>query len=147
MMLMVLCDLLARTHRIAVLGIKPESRADQAAHYVPRYMQGAGFGIVPVPVYYPEVTEILGQRVYRKLVDISGPVDMVNVFRRPVDLMPHLEEILAKKPASVWLQLGIRDDAFAEQLTRAGIEVIQDRCIMVEHRHCLAERMASTARS
>ena len=133
---MVLCDLLARTHRIAVLGIKPESRAGQAAHYVPKYLRDAGFEVVPVPVYYPEVTEILGQKVYRKLVDVPGPVDMVNVFRRPIDLMPHLEDILAKKPASVWLQLGIRDDAFAAELTKAGIEVVQDRCLMVEHRRC-----------
>ncbi len=133
---MVLCDLLARTHRIAVLGIKPESHADQAAHYVPKYLQDAGFEVVPVPVYYPDVTAILGQKVYRKLADIPGPIDMVNVFRRPVDLMPHLEDILAKKPASVWLQLGIRDDAFAAELTKAGIEVVQDRCIMVEHRRC-----------
>lgn len=133
---MVLCDLLARTHRIAVLGIKPESHADQAAHYVPKYLHDAGFEIVPVPVYYPEVTEILGQKVYRKLADIPGPIDMVNVFRRPADLMPHLQDILSKKPRFVWLQLGIRDHAFAEELTKAGIEVVQDHCIMVEHRRC-----------
>ena len=136
MVAMVLCDLIARTRRIAVLGIKPESHADQPAHYVPKYMLDAGFEIVPVPVYYPGVTEIVGQKVYRKLVDVPGPVDMVNVFRRPIDLMPHLEDILAKKPASVWLQLGIRDDAFAAELTKAGIEVVQDLCLMVEHRRC-----------
>jgi predicted CoA-binding protein len=147
MVAMVLCDLLARTHRIAVLGIKPEDHADQPAHYVPRYMQDAGFEVVPVPVYYPEVTEILGAAVYRKLVDIPGEVDMVNVFRRSRDLVPHLEDILAKKPRSVWLQLGIRDDAFAERLTKAGIEVVQDRCIMVDHRRCLAEgRLSRPAR-
>ena len=135
---MVLCDLLARTHRIAVLGIKPESRADQPAFYVPKYLQSVGFEVVPVPVYYPEVTEILGAKVYRKLIDIPGEVDLVDVFRRPQDLMPHLDDILAKKPKFVWLQLGIRDDAFAERLTKAGIEVVQDHCIMVEDRRCRA---------
>ncbi len=137
---MVLCDLLARTKRIAVLGIKTEAQADQPAFYVPKYLQTAHFEIVPVPVYYPDVTEILGQLVYRKLVDVPGDIDLVNVFRRPRDLAAHLDDILAKKPKAVWLQLGISDDAFAERLRAAGIEVVQDRCIMVEHRACQAKR-------
>lgn len=137
---MVICDLLARTRRIAVLGIKTEAQSSQPAFYVPKYLQTAGFEIVPVPVYYPDVTEILGQRVYRKLADVPGDVDLVNVFRRPVDLMPHLDDILAKKPKFAWLQLGIRNDEFAKKLESAGIEVVQDRCIMVEHRACQAKR-------
>lgn len=137
---MVICDILARTRRIAVLGIKTEAEASQPAFYVPKYLQTAGFEIVPVPVYYPEATEILGQKVYRKLVDVPGDVDLVNVFRRPRDLAPHLDDILAKKPKFVWLQLGIRDDDFAAKLESAGIEVVQDRCIMVEHRACQAKR-------
>ncbi len=75
-------DLLLNTKRIAVLGIKTEAQADQPSVYVPKYMQDAGFEIVPVPVYYPEVTTILGEKVYRKLVDIPGDIDMVDVFRR-----------------------------------------------------------------
>jgi len=137
---MVICDLLARTHRIAVLGIKTEAQRDQPAFYVPKYLQNAGFEVVPVPVYYPDVTEILGQRVYRKLVDVPGEIDLVDVFRKPSDLAAHLDDILAKKPKAVWLQLGIRSDAFAEKLERAGIEVVQDHCIMVEHRACQAKR-------
>ena len=120
------------TRVIAVLGIKPESHADQAAHYVPAHMAAAGFDIVPVPVYYPEVAEILGKPVVRKLADISRPIDMVNVFRRPIDIPQHVEEILAAKPKSVWFQLGIRNDEAAEKLARAGIKVVQDRCLMVE---------------
>ena len=131
-----LCAILASTRRIAVLGIKTEAQSDQPAFYVPKYMQNAGFEIVPVPVYFPDAKTILGQPVFRKLVDVPGDVDMVNVFRRPQDLAPHLDDILAKKPKSVWLQLGIRDDAFASALERAGIEVVQNRCIMVEHRSC-----------
>jgi predicted CoA-binding protein len=132
------CALLARTRRIAVLGIKTEAQAGQPAFDVPRYMQSAGFDVVPVPVYYPDVTQILGHPVFRKLVDIPGEVDLVNVFRKPADLMAHLGDIVQKHPKAVWLQLGIRDDAFAKKLEDAGIEVVQDRCIMVEHRACLS---------
>ena len=125
--------LLAQTNRIAVIGIKTEESM-QPAYYVPEYAQRAGYDIVPVPVYYPEATEILGQKVFRSLAAIPGPVDMVNMFRRPKDLAAHLDDILAKKPRSVWLQLGIRDDSFAARLTSAGIDVVQDRCLLVELR-------------
>jgi len=127
-------DLLSQTKTIAVLGIKTELQSDQPAFYVPRYMQHAGYKIVPVPVYYPDVTEILGERVYRTLSDIPEDVDMVNVFRRAQDIPPHVDDILAKKPKSVWLQLGIYHDAVAERLAQAGIKVVQDRCLMVDHR-------------
>jgi hypothetical protein len=95
-------------------------------------MAAAGYEIVPVPVYYPEVTEILGKPVVRKLADVGRPIDMVNVFRRPNDIPPHVDDILAAKPKSVWFQLGIRNDEAAEKLARAGIKVVQDRCLMVE---------------
>src|SRR3954454_3880737 len=123
-------DLLEQTHRIAVLGIKPD--ASQPAHYVPEYAQQAGYDIVPVPVYYKELTEMQGKKVYRKLSDIPGDIDMVNVFRRPVDIPPHVDDIIAKNPKSVWFQLGIRNDEAAERLARAGIDVVQNRCLMVE---------------
>ena len=126
--------LLERSHRIAVLGIKTEAQAGQPAYFVPEYAQHAGYEIVPVPVYYPEATSILGQRVYRKVADIPGEVDIVNVFRRPADVTAHVDDILAKKPKAVWLQAGIRNDAAAEQWARAGIDVVQDRCLMVELR-------------
>ena len=120
-------DLFAATKRIAVLGIKTEAQGDQPSVYVPKYMQNAGFEIVPVPVYYPEATVILGEKVYRKLVDIPGDIDMVDVFRRSHDVTGHVDDILAKKPKSVWLQLGIRNDAAAELFAKAGIKVVQDR--------------------
>jgi uncharacterized protein len=125
-------DVIRNTKVIAVLGIKPESRADQPGHYVPAHMAAAGYEIIPVPVYYPEVTTILGKKVYRKLTDIGRPIDMVNVFRRPKDIPPHIEDIIAAKPESVWFQLGIRNDEAARRLAEAGIKVIQDRCLMVE---------------
>ena len=122
------------TRRIAVLGIKTEE-SGQPAYYVPEYAQRAGYEIVPVPVYYPECTEILGEKVYRKVNDIPGAVDMVNVFRRPKDIPAHVDDIIAKKPRSVWFQLGIRNDEAAEMLAKAGIDVVQDKCLMVELRH------------
>jgi hypothetical protein len=124
--------LLRETKIIAVLGIKPESHADQAGYYVPAHMAEAGYDIIPVPVYYPDVTQILGKNVYRKLVDIGRPIDMVNVFRRPNDIPPHVDDILAAKPKSVWFQLGIRNDEAAQKLAEAGVKVVQDRCLMVE---------------
>jgi predicted CoA-binding protein len=122
-----ICTLIKQTKRIAVLGIKTEAQAEQPSVYVPLYMQRAGFEIIPVPVYYPDVTEILGEKVYRKLVDIPGAIDMVDVFRRPPDINSHVEDILAKKPKSVWFQSGIRNDAAAEIFATAGIQVVQDR--------------------
>jgi len=131
-------DLIRQTKRIAVLGIKTEAQADQPAFYVPKYLDAAGLQVVPVPVYYPEVTEILGKRVYRKLIDIPGEVDLVDVFRRSHDINGHVEDILTKKPKAVWFQSGIRNDAVAEQLAKTGIKVVQDRCLMVEHRRAAA---------
>ncbi len=127
-------DLLADIKRIAVLGIKTEAQSSQPAFYVPQYMANAGFEIIPVPVYYPEVSNILGQKVYRSLAEIPFDVDLVNVFRRSADVVKHTEDILAKKPKAVWLQSGIRNDAVAETLAREGIKVVQDSCLMVEHR-------------
>jgi uncharacterized protein len=125
-------DLLENTHRIAVLGIKPDP--DQPAYYVPEHAERVGYEIVPVPVYYKELTEIMGKKVYRKLADIPGKIDMVNVFRRPQDIPMHVDDIIAKKPRSVWFQLGIRNDDAAEKLARAGIDVVQDHCLLVELR-------------
>ncbi len=130
--------LLSRVRRIAVLGIKTETQRGQPAIEVPRYLERAGFDVIPVPVYYPEVEQILRRPVFRRLVDIPGEVDLVNVFRRPKDLAPHLDDILAKRPGAVWLQEGIRDDAFAEALLAAGIDMVQDRCLMVDHRRLAA---------
>ncbi|HWO40988.1 MAG TPA: CoA-binding protein [Candidatus Eisenbacteria bacterium] len=133
-------DLIRQTKSIAVLGIKTEAQSDQPAFYVPQYLARAGFDIIPVPVYYPEAREILGRKVYRALVEIPGPIDMVDVFRRSRDINRHLEDMLAARPKAVWFQSGIRNDHAAEQLARAGINVVQDRCLMVEHRRLLSTR-------
>jgi predicted CoA-binding protein len=122
--------LLERSKRVAVLGIKPDP--EKAANFVPAFLKDAGYEIIPVPVYYPELTEILGERVYRSLAEIPGEIDIVDVFRRPASIPPHLDDIIASKPKAVWFQLGIRNDEAAEKLARAGIDVVQDRCMLVE---------------
>jgi predicted CoA-binding protein len=124
--------MLENAKRIAVLGIKREY--DRPAYFVPEYAQMAGYEIIPVPVYYPELKELMGQPVYRRVVDVPGEVDIVNVFRRSHDIPPHVDDIIAKKPKAVWFQSGIRNDAAAEKLAKAGIQVVQDRCLMVEMR-------------
>jgi predicted CoA-binding protein len=125
-------ELIRETKTIAVLGMKPDSHADQPAHYVPAHMAAAGYDVIPVPVYYPDVSQILGLNVFRKLTDIGRPIDMVNVFRRSKDIPQHVDEILAARPRSVWFQLGIRNDEAARRFAEAGIKVVQDRCLMVE---------------
>ena len=127
-------NLLTQIKTVAVLGIKTEAQADQPSFYVPSYLQSAGLEVIPVPVYYPEVTEILGRPIYRRLQDIPGKVDLVDIFRRPQDITAHLEDIEAKAPKAVWFQSGIRNDEAAERLAKQGILVVQDQCLMVEYR-------------
>ena len=133
-----IANLLNDIRTIAVLGIKTEAQSGEPAFYVPKYLQTVGFQVIPVPVYYPNATRILEQQVYRLLADIPIDVDLVNVFRRSQDVLPHVEDILTKMPKAVWLQSGIRNDAAAETLARAGIKVVQDRCLMVDHRRTQA---------
>ena len=124
------------TRTVAVLGAKGE--AGEPAFYVPAYLKARGFRILPVnPTRAGE--RILGETVAATLADLSEPVDAVEVFRRPQYLPGHASEILRLpwKPAVVWFQLGIRHDGAAEELARAGIRVVQDRCMMPEHRRLL----------
>ncbi|HEX8131365.1 MAG TPA: CoA-binding protein [Pyrinomonadaceae bacterium] len=126
--------LLSQTRRIAVLGIKTEAQGSQPAFYVPQYLASAGLEVIPVPVYYPNITHILGRQVFRKLIDVPGEIDLVNVFRRSEDIGAHLDDILAKRPQAVWFQSGLRNDEVAAKLAQSGIKVVQDRCLMIEHR-------------
>ncbi|MDX2183666.1 MAG: CoA-binding protein [Gemmatimonadaceae bacterium] len=127
-----IAELLGRVRRIAVLGIKTEAAAGQPAYDVAAYEQRAGYTIIPVPVYYPNATEILGEPVVRRVVDAPPPIDVVQIFRRPEDIPPHVDDILAARPAAVWMQLGIRHDAAAAQFVAAGIDVVKDHCVKIE---------------
>ncbi len=128
-----IAEILANTRRVAVLGIKTEAQAGQPSIEVPRYMLEQGFDVVPVPVYFPDVKSILGRPVVRRLADVSPPADMVNVFRRSQDVAAHLDDLLAARPAVVWMQLGISNESVAHSLAQAGIKVVQNRCLMVDH--------------
>lgn len=127
-------ELLAGVRTIAVLGIKSGPTDD--AYEVPSYMQRQGYRILPVN---PKLETVLGEAVSASLAELDEAIDLVNVFRAPRHLPAHADEILAlrPRPRAVWLQLGIRDEASAERLRRAGIGVVQDRCLMVEHRRLL----------
>jgi predicted CoA-binding protein len=127
-------EIIVGARRVAILGIKPEEDAHKPAHYVSAYLQRVGMQVVPVPVYYPDKKVILGETVYRRLADVPGELDLVVVFRRPADIPPHVDDIIAKKPRAVWFQQGIRNEQAARRLAEAGIEVVQDRCSMVDHR-------------
>jgi len=121
---------------IAVLGAKGEP--GQPAYYVPAYLKAHGYRVLPVnPTRTGE--QILGEPVVATLADLGAAPDVVEVFRRPQFLVAHAAEIvrLAWKPLVVWFQLGIRNDGAAETLARAGIRVVQDRCMMPEHRRLL----------
>ena len=126
--------LLEQMNAIAVLGIKAGQSDD--AFRVPLYLQRAGFRILPVS---PKLASVLGERCVPRLADLAAPADLIDVFRAAAHVSGHVDEILALpwKPRAVWLQEGIRDDASAARLEAAGIEVVQDRCIMVEHRRLL----------
>ena len=125
-------ELLSRIRTVAVVGAKPLSDPPQPAWYVPEYAKQAGLTIIPVPVYFPEITAMHGEPVFRSLVAIPVAIDLVDVFRRPADIPEHLPDMIAKRPSAVWFQLGIRNDAAAAELTAAGIDVVQDHCLLVE---------------
>jgi predicted CoA-binding protein len=131
-----LTRILREARTVAVLGAKAQPSAP--AYYVPAYLAEVGYRIRPVN---PTIvgTRILGEPVVPTLADMPGPVDLIEVFRRPEFLPGHAAEILALswRPSVVWFQLGIRHDGAAQRLARAGIRVVQDRCMMPEHRRLL----------
>ena len=133
-------SLLSQVRRVAVLGMRSEQNPTLPAFYVPAALAAAGLEIVPVPVYEHAVTQMLDQPVYRRLVDVPGAIDLVDVFRRSEDIPQHVDDILAKQPKAVWFQSGIRNDAVAETLAQAGIQVVQSRCLMVDYRMLIGTR-------
>jgi len=118
---------------IAVLGAHEQT--SRPAGYVPQYLYQQGYRIIPVNPAFAGKT-LFGERVRARLDEIEEPIDMVDVFRRPEALPQHTEEILSMKPLPkiVWLQLGIRNDPFAKDLEAKGIEVVQDRCTLADHK-------------
>jgi predicted CoA-binding protein len=124
-------QLLRQARTIAVLGAHPDPA--RAAHFVPEYLRRVGYRVLPVNPYFAG-QELFGEIVVAGLEEITVPVDILDVFRRSSALMEHLEAILELRPKLVWLQSGIRNDAFAAWLEQVGIAVVQDRCLMSAHR-------------
>jgi len=132
-----LAAILREARSVAVVGAK--DGAGEPAWYVPAYLARYGYRIRPVNPRIAGRT-ILGAAVVSALAELDGPVDVIEIFRRPEHLPVHVAEILGLPwaPRAVWFQLGIRHDGAAERLARAGIQVVQDRCMMPEHRRLLA---------
>lgn len=129
--------LLSRVKTIAVLGIKAGESDD--AFRVPRYLQQHGYRILPVS---PKLASVLGERAAPSLGALAETPDLIDVFRAPAHLPAHVEEILAlpKRPLGVWLQLGISHPEARAKLEAAGIAVVEDRCLMVEHARLFGRR-------
>ncbi len=121
-------DILANANTIAILGLSPKPERD--SNMVARYLKDQGYTIIPVR---PAQDEILGEKAYASLDDIKEPVDIVDVFRNPAQIVPHAHEAIRLKPKVFWMQQNIENHEAAELLTAAGIDVVMDRCIKVDH--------------
>jgi uncharacterized protein len=125
-------EMLKNSKTIAVIGLKENS--NEVSHKVSLYMQKHGYRLIPVNPKLKGKT-VIGEKSFGSINEIEDNVDLVNIFRKPEFLLKHAEEILEMVllPKYVWFQLGIYNDTAAGMLEKAGIKVIQNRCIMVEH--------------
>jgi predicted CoA-binding protein len=125
---MTIKEILERYRNIAVVGLS--SHTWRPSYSVSRYMQTAGYRIIPVN---PNETEVLGEKAYNSLDNVPGPLEIVDIFRRP-EFVPDIVEAAIRREARViWMQLGVVSEAAAERARAAGLEVVMDRCILVEH--------------
>ena len=126
---------LEKARRIAVVGLSPKPHRD--SHRVARYLLESGYEIVPV---YPREEQILGQKVHRRVQDVAGVVDLVDVFRRSEDLPAVIDDAITARAGALWLQLGCIDEDGARRARDAGLTVVMDRCLMVEHARLVGRR-------
>lgn len=122
-------NVLDQTHTIAVVGLS--SRSDRAGYYVPAYLQKQGYRIIPVN---PALEFALGEQAYEQLSDVPAPVDLVLLFQRSENVPPFVDQAIEIGAKAVWMQSGIRNQAAARKAQEAGLMVVQDACMMVEHR-------------
>jgi predicted CoA-binding protein len=122
--------ILAESETIAVVGLS--SRTTRAGYYVPAYLQDAGYRTIPVNPY---IAEALGEKAYPDLEAVPLPVDLVLIFQRSEKVPPFVDAAIEIGAKAVWLQLGIVNEAAAEKARAAGLRVVQNACMMVEHRY------------
>ena len=127
-------ELLRNYKTIAVVGLS--SNPMRPSHGVTEYMQGAGYRIIPVN---PNETTVLGEKSYARLEDVPEKIDIVNVFRRAEEVPPVVESAIRIGAKAIWMQLGIENEEAAEKARAAGLVVIEDACILVEHRRRAGE--------
>ena len=127
-----IAELLRAARRIVVVGLSP--KPDRDSHRVAAYLQKRDYEIVPV---YPREDEILGQNVYRRVQDVPGPIDIVDVFRRSEHLPRVIDDVLTSPARALWLQIGCIDEDGALRARDRGLAVVMDRCLMVDHARLL----------
>ena len=123
-------DILEKSKVIAVVGLSPKPERD--SHEVAKYLQDQGYRIVPVN---PRADTILGEKSYPDLASIPEKVDVVDIFRRSDDVPPVVDQAIAIGAKAVWMQLGIVNEDAAAKAREAGLGVVMDRCMLVEHRN------------
>lgn len=126
-------EILEAYHTVAVVGLSNDDT--RPSYTVASYLNNAGYHIIPVN---PTETEVLGEKAYPDLLSIPEPVEIVDIFRRPENVPPHVDEAIAIGAKVIWMQLGISNEEAAAKARAAGLEVIQDRCIRAAHRELIA---------
>lgn len=121
-------EILKNSKTIAVVGLS--SKRHRPSYGVSEYMRSAGYRIIPVN---PRESEVLGEKAYARLEDVPGPVDIVDIFRRPEFVREVVESAIQVRARTVWMQEGVLDEEAAERARKAGLNVVVDRCIMKEH--------------
>lgn len=127
-------EILETYHTIAAVGLSNDDT--RPSYSVASYLKDAGYHIIPVN---PDETEVLGEKAYPDLLSIPEPVEIVDIFRRPENVPPHVDEAIAIGAKVVWMQRGIRNEEAAAKARAAGLEVIENRCIRAAHREMLTE--------
>ncbi|MAD40847.1 MAG: CoA-binding protein [Arcobacter sp.] len=124
-------EIFKNTKTIAIAGLSPNE--EKASNMVARYLQNAGFKIVPI---YPKEDTILGEKVYRSLSEIPFKIDMVDIFRKPNAIADVVDACIARGDIdTVWTQLGLVNNEAAKKASDAGMKVVQNKCTKIEHRN------------
>jgi predicted CoA-binding protein len=122
-------EILSLNKIVAVIGMS--KNPEKEAYRIPEYLKKKGYKVIPVN---PTADEILGEKSYKKLSDVPGPIDIVEVFRPSEDVPNYVDDVITKKPKVFWLQLGIENTQAEEKVASNGIKVVFNKCMMAEHK-------------